>query len=212
VVDFPKPVVRPNTKLWQNTLLFVNVWKKILEADQHSKRDWTVKADPTTIFLPIRLRKILKTQKVTEAGVYLENCKYVRYGFHGSLAVMDKKAAATLAQYAEGCLKELPWDHAEHAHFSYFGEDKFSMRCMDLHGVDRIPSTFELGMKEGLHATITCPAHRPKTITKNWGPPCNATRTAGMHPYKDPKKYFTCLRETQLIDTHTDENSQWLIE
>jgi len=120
----------------------------------------------------------------------------------------------TYAQHAEGCLQELNWDEAEHAHFSYMGEDKFMQRCMDLHGVDRIPSTVELGKseQEGLHTTITCPAHIPKTVPKNWHAPCNKTTTAGIHPLKDPKSYFTCLRETQLIDTHTDDETQWMID
>jgi len=214
VVNFPKPAVRPNTKLWVNTLLMVNVWEKVLESGHLANYDWTVKVDPTTIFLPIRLRKILENQKITDAGIYLENCKWVRWGFHGSLMVLDKKAAVTLAQHAEGCLDELPWDKAEHSHFIYTGEDKFMQRCMDLHGVDRIPSTFELGMGRGLHTTITCPAHMPKLSAKDkkkWHPPCNKTTTAAMHPYKDPKLYFTCLRETQLIDTHTDQETQWLL-
>merc|ERR1712012_198002 len=98
VVNFPKPAVRPNTKLWVNTLLMVNVWKEVLESGHPANYDWTVKVDPTTIFLPIRLRRILENQKQTDAGIYLENCKWVRWGFHGSLMVMDKKAAVTHAQ------------------------------------------------------------------------------------------------------------------
>ena len=214
VVDFPKPAIRPYVKLWVNTLLYVNIWNKIRQDGHHANYDWTVQVDVTTIFLPIRLRTILKDQKQTDSGVYLENCKWVRYGFHGSLEAMDKRAAATLAQHAEGCLEELPWDEAEHAHFSYSGEDKFVQRCMDLHGIDKIPSTFERGMGKGLHTTITCPAHLPKLTPKereHWHPPCNTTRTAAMHPFKDPKLYFTCLRETESIDTHTDEDSQWLL-
>merc|ERR1712241_1274167 len=152
--------------------------------------DWTVKVDPTTIFIPIRLRKILESQKQTDSGIYLENCKFVRWGFHGSLQVMDKKAAMTLAQHVGGCVDELPWDHSEHSHFIFSGEDKFMQRCMDLHGVDRIPSTFEVGMGKGLHTTITCPAP--------------------MHPFKDPKLYFTCLKQAQLIDMNTNQEGQWL--
>merc|ERR1712083_1002749 len=133
---------------------------------------------PTTIFLPIRLRKILKDQKQTDNGIYLENCKYVRWGFHGSLEVMDKKASSTLAANVGNCLHELPWDKSEHSHFVFAGEDKFMQRCMDFHGVDRIPSTYELGQGdgEGLHTTVTCPAHIPAKAGKKYHPPCNTTR------------------------------------
>jgi len=204
-VDFPKPVVRPKTKLWQNTLLYVNVWKKLLEQNEFKDFDWTVKVDTTTVFLPMRLRKILEKQKQTDNGVYLENCKYVRYGFHGSLEVVDKKAAMTYAQNAENCLDELPYEHAKHAHFSFMGEDKFMQRCMDRHGVDKIPSTYDVGNgpQEGLHTTVTCPAHQPnqgKGLPKKWKPPCATTLTAAMHAFKKPSDYFTCIKATQALD------------
>merc|ERR1719189_1558414 len=212
VIDFPKPAVRPNTKLWVNTLLMVNVWKRVFQDGHYANYDWTVKVDPTTIFLPIRLRKILRDQKQTDKGIYLENCKYVRWGFHGSLEVMDKKASSTLAANVGNCLHELPWDKSEHSHFIFAGEDKFMQRCMDLHGVDRIPSTFELGQGEGLHTTITCPAHVPaKANTTKWHPPCNTTRTAAMHPFKKPELYFTCLKQTEMIDTITSKDGQYLV-
>jgi len=213
--------VRPKTKVYQNTLLYVNVWKKLLEQNEFQAYDWTVKVDPTTVFLPIRLRKILEVQKQTENGVYLENCKYVRYGLHGSLEVVDKKAAMTYARNAEACLGEVQWDHAKHAHFTYMGEDKFMERCMDRHGVDKIPSSYDLRtgpenkMPWGLHTTVTCPAHMPnygRQLPKHWKPPCAKTRTAAMHAFKKPADYFNCLRETQALDTHTDENSQWLLD
>merc|ERR1712004_567464 len=81
---------------------------------------------------------------------------------------MDKKASSILAENFDNCLEELPWKNAEHAHFTMMGEDKFSQRCMDFHGVDKIPSTYEVGkgQKEGLHTTITCPAHIPKDLPK----------------------------------------------
>merc|ERR550532_2382709 len=38
-------------------------------------------------------------------------------------------------------------------------EDKFMQRCMDLHGVDRIPSTFEVGMGKGGGGQIYAKVH-----------------------------------------------------
>jgi len=125
---------------------------------------------------------------------------------------MDKKASSTLAANVGNCLHELPWDKSEHSHFIFAGEDKFMQRCMDLHGVDRIPSTFEVGQGEGLHTTITCPAHVPaKANTTKWHPPCNTTRTAAMHPFKKPELYFTCLKQTEMIDTITSKDGQYLV-
>merc|ERR1712045_1090068 len=50
-----------------------------------ASHDWTVKVDADTVFLPMRIRTKLSGQKVTSSGIYLENCKYVNYGFFGNL-------------------------------------------------------------------------------------------------------------------------------
>merc|ERR1711879_42072 len=61
--------------------------KKTEEEGLWEHRDWTVKVDIDAVFLPIRLRERLGQVEVTENGIYLENCKYVNFGFFGSLEV-----------------------------------------------------------------------------------------------------------------------------
>merc|ERR1712107_9923 len=55
----------------------------------------TVKVDADAVFLPQRLREKLGTQQVTDNGIYIENCKFVNWGFFGNLEVFSQKAAAT---------------------------------------------------------------------------------------------------------------------
>jgi hypothetical protein len=204
-IDNPKIVKRPNTHRWQNTPMFINAWKVIREEGKWARNDWTVKIDPVTVFFPSRLRKVLQHQKVTENGVYLENCMYVRYGFHGSLAVMSKNAAETMSTHAEDCLSVLDWTHAKHAHFKYMGEDKLTQRCLDHYGVDKVPSKYDVDKPikgdpaMGLHSTHTCPAHIPKKAknVKKWHPDCATTKTAGLNAFRDPELYFKCLDQAQ---------------
>merc|ERR1711874_520274 len=72
---------------------FIQTWKMIKDEGAWAKWDWTVKADIDAIIIPMRLRSYLEKVEVTDNGIYLENCKYVNYGFFGSLAVVSHDAA-----------------------------------------------------------------------------------------------------------------------
>ena len=73
-----------------------------------------------------------------------------------------------------------------------WGEDLFAQRCMDLNGVDRV-SAWDI-TTDGM-----CESYRPEGMKKNkkWKPDCAVTMTAAMHPFKKPKEYFDCLKDTQ---------------
>jgi len=200
-------VQRPNTKIFVNTLLFKNVWKYIKHQTTWTSFSWVVKADPISVFIPSRLRAILSHQMVTPNGVYMENCKYSRMSFHGSLEVISKDAFGTFLDNLDECLTGLPWKDAEYAHFRYYGEDKFLMKCMDRHGVDRVPSRqmVDTVPKDqnlyGLHLTVSCPGHRSKKERKvgKWTPNCSRSATAAMHPLKTLKAYKECLVNTTRV-------------
>ena len=59
-------------------------------------KDWTVKVDADAVFLPMRLREKLSEIGVSDKCIYLENCKFVKFGFFGNLEVISKTAFATL--------------------------------------------------------------------------------------------------------------------
>jgi len=214
VVDYTKvhysngtAVQRPNTKIFVNTLLFVNVWKYIKHQTTWTSFSWVVKVDTISVFIPSRLRSILSHQLVTPNGVYMENCKYSRMSFHGSLEVMSKNAFGTFLDNMDECLATLPWKDAKYAHFRYYGEDKFLQKCMDRHGVDRVPSRQMVDRVPkdqtlyGLHLTVSCPGHRTKSERKvgKWRPNCTRSATAAMHPLKTPKAYIECLQHTTKL-------------
>jgi len=207
VVHSGTAVRRPNTKIYVNTLLYVNVWKYIKKQSTWASFSWVVKADPITVFIPSRLRTILSHQLSTPKGVYLENCKYTRMSLHGSLEVVSKVAFGTFLANLDECLVSLPWKDAEYAHFRYYGEDKFLLKCMDKHGVDRVPSRQMVDTVPtdqnlyGLHLTVSCPGHRSKKERKvgKWTPNCTRSATAAMHPFKTKKAYMQCLQNTTKL-------------
>jgi len=204
-VAFPKTVKRPNTKIFTNLQLFLNIWGNIKQEGTWKGYAWTVKADPYTVFIPQRLRDIVVHQTVPESGAYLENCKHVRMGFHGSLEVVSRNAFGNFLDNLILCQKELPITNGTHTHFKYYGEDKFMAYCMHKHGVGRIPSRQEVMTVPagqpiyGLHTTASCPAHSVDEIadksSKQWKPDCKRVRTAGLHQFIKPKEYSKCLED-----------------
>merc|ERR1712039_761281 len=209
VVEFPKEKKRPNTKVWVNLPLFLNMWAKIKEEGSWAGYPWTVKADLYTVFIPQRLRDIVVHQPVTAEGIYLENCKGVRMGFHGSLEVTSKIAFGKLLDNLDACQTELPFKNGTHTHFKYYGEDKFAIWCMHKHGVGRVPSRQEIARVPanekvyGLHLCISCPDHKKKEIkdprSKKWRPDCRRARTAGIHSFTKVDDWMKCYRETMQL-------------
>jgi len=206
VVDYPKILKRPNVKFWVNTPLFLNVWKSIKQEGTWKSYPWIVKADVYSVFIPRRLQYILRHQPIPANGAYMENCKYQRMSFHGSLEVISRDAFGTLLDHLDSCQTELPITNGTHTHFRYYGEDKFAAWCMHKHGVGRIPSRQEIVTVpmdqpiRGLHLTQSCPHHKAKEITdkraKKWSPNCTRALTAGLHGFKEPISYMKCLHET----------------
>merc|ERR1712125_197843 len=100
---------------------------------------FTAKVDADTVFLPMRIRTKLGGQKVTSSGIYLENCKYVNYGFFGNLEVISHQGFSTFLANLEDCVSALNWKGREKATgMEAWGEDLLMQRCMDLHGVDKV--------------------------------------------------------------------------
>jgi len=184
---------RKKTGTWINSNIFIAAWKAIKEEGVWSSKDWTVKVDADAVFLPIRLRDYLGKVEVTDAGIYLENCKYVSFGFFGSLEVLSHNAAATLMTNLDDCKTSLNYLGREKLTGNEpWGEDLFAQRCMDLHGVDKV-SAFDI------NTDAACAAWRPEGQKKNakWSPDCATTMTPAIHHFKTPKAYFECLKATQ---------------
>jgi hypothetical protein len=179
---------RKTTGSWINTGLFSQVWKAIAAEGHWMSADWVVKVDPDAVFVPSRLVKKLQGQKVSANGVYLENCKYVDYGYFGNLEVYSHQAFATLLPNIDACKKEIKWKVGiKNGKYGPMGEDLFAQICMDKHGVQRLAA---------FHITTdgACPADRSPGSKKNkkWQPDCAQTSTPAMHPFKTPDQFFKC--------------------
>merc|ERR1712217_1020265 len=178
---------------WINANMHIAAWKKIKEENMWSSKDWTVKTDADAVFLPNRLREKLGAVEVTPNGIYLENCKYVKFGFFRNLEVISKQGVATFLANIDDCKSTLNYMGSEEDYgMEPWGEDLFTQRCMDLHGVDRV-SAWDI-TTDGM-----CQAYRPEGEKKNrkWEPDCATTSTAAMHPFMKPADYFECLKDTQ---------------
>merc|ERR1711879_985322 len=130
---------RKLTGTWVNSPMFIQAWKAIRTEGVWASHDWTVKVDADAVFLPMRLRTKLSSQKVTSSGIYLENCKYVNFGFFGNLEVISHQGFSTFLANIEDCTKALNWKGKDKdTGTEAWGEDLFMQRCMDLHGVDKV--------------------------------------------------------------------------
>merc|ERR1711920_140078 len=183
--------LRKETRSWVNTGMFVQVWKQIAADGVWSQHNWVIKVDPDAVFFPSKLIGKLSEQTVPAEGVYMENCKYVDYGYFGNLEVFSNRAFGTLLAKLDTCYDELDWKvGVDGGKWGPMGEDLFAQKCMDAHGVKKVEAFY-------LTTDGACPADRPEGQKKNkkWKPSCVGTTTPTIHPFKKPAQYFKCMDE-----------------
>jgi len=182
---------RKEAKTWVNTGMFVQIWNAIHDAGHYSNHNWVVKVDADAVFFPHKLLKQLHGAAVPASGIYLENCKFVEWGYFGNLEVFSKAAFETLVENVETCYSELPWKVGVHGgKYGPMGEDLFAQKCMDMMGVGRQENF-------GLSTDGACEADRPEGEKKNkkFVPNCAGVSTPSIHPFKKPEAYVKCLEE-----------------
>merc|ERR1711972_322196 len=154
--------------------MFIGVWKAIKDEGVWAGKDWTIKVDVDAVFLPIRLRQYIGKLEVTENGIYLENCKWVNYGFFGSLEVLSQAAAGTYMESLDDCRTALNYlGHEKVTGNEPWGEDLFAQRCMDLHGALR-------ARRKTGNGALTAQPRRPQQSTTSRNP--RSTSTASRPP------------------------------
>jgi len=153
-----------------NTNVFIRVWKAVIRQGAFRLYDWTVKVDPDAVFLPERLRGLLRRPPLAarqgdgpEEAVYLNNCKF---GLHGPLEVLSRDAVLALIRGLPRC---------EHLRVQPWGEDWFVDHCLQHLRVRRV-DMFNLLSEEH------CGQHPF---------PCKAASVA-FHPFKDVSGYLRC--------------------
>jgi len=178
---------------WVNTGMFSQIWKQISADGNYQNADWVLKVDADAIFVPNRMRVWFKQNElVPPAGIYLENCKYVDYGYFGNLEVFSRQAFSTLIDNIDSCKATLNWKVGiKDGKYGPMGEDLFAQTCLDSVGVRR---------KEAFDITTdgACPADRPKEERKNkkWKPNCAWAATPAMHPFKKTEEWKQCYEAT----------------
>ena len=68
-VTMTKGIRRPNTKNYVNLPVFLDVWRAIKMNTNWKSFPWIAKADPSTVFIPQRLREIVRRQEIGRAHV-----------------------------------------------------------------------------------------------------------------------------------------------
>jgi len=178
---------------WINTGMFVQVWSAMKKAGHYKHHNWVIKADADAVFFPAKLATVLSSVGVPPQGVYMENCRYVDWGYFGNLEVFSQQAFTTLVYSLEECYTAVPWKIGVHGgKYGPMGEDLFAQKCMDLKKVSK-EEMFEL-TTDG-----ACPSDRPAGQEKNkkYIPNCAGTSTPSIHPFKKPTDWFKCHEEAQ---------------
>merc|ERR1712217_108156 len=168
----------------------MQVWKAVILAGEYRHHDWTVKADPDTVFLPQRLRPLL--QKIAhnkKDGVYLNNC---RMGMHGPLEVLSRNAVNT-------------WGAGAYTCFEYFyklcsgpclwGEDMFLDQCLKrVLNVTRV-NEYSLLIEEHCDPP------------KGWDD-CTDPKGVSFHPFKKKDDYKKCLSNANEVAANSSDDSK----
>merc|ERR1711963_856578 len=186
---------RKEAKTWINTGMFVQIWTALRDAGHATNHDWVVKADADAVFFPWKLVDMLRDANVPAEGLYMENCKYVDWGYFGNLEVFSKQAFSTLVQNLDTCYTQLPWKVGVHGgKHGPMGEDLFAQKCMDLLGVAKQENF-------GLTTDGACEADRPVGQEKNkkYVPNCEGVSTPSIHPFKKPEEYAACWAQAASV-------------
>merc|ERR1711933_666080 len=184
---------REETGTWLNTGLHYQAWKAIQAEGKYATANWVVKVDADAVMITSRLKYWLSDKYVPPAGTYLENCKFVKYGYFGSLEIFSKAAFETLLASMASCKDGgIDWKvGVDGGKYGPMGEDLFAQTCLDANGVKR-------GIGYGSKLDGTCEADRPTEEKKNkkWMPGCDYLNTTTYHPLMKPEDWWACYEAT----------------
>lgn len=159
------------TRSWTNVDTFIAAWRSVEGDARWKNSDWTVKADPDTVWVPQRLRDWLGGQGDVGNGAFVSNCMGVDNGFYGALEVMSRGAVDTYIREIDNCQGELQGKEG-------MGEDLFAQWCMQSKGVQEIGSG-------DLICNTDCGCD-PR--------PCDTGRIA-YHPFKEVDDHANCISQ-----------------
>jgi len=156
-----------------NSEVFVRAWKRVFKDAYYRHTAWSVKADPDAVFLPGRLRTLVKGADA-DAQVYLNNCNE---GLHGPIEVLSLGAMRVFDRNVSDCETLLQKE------FTWAGEDVFLRHCLGYLRVNRVDSFTLLKEDHCFH--------------KNPALDGCATGEVSFHPFKNNDGWFKCLAQAQ---------------
>jgi len=165
-----------------NTDVFLRFWDRVLEHPLAWQQQWVVKVDPDTMWMPVRLRALLRTthgplgQKEPEHGIYLNNC---HVGLHGPIEALSHRALRRYSLWKGECRK---------GKVSKIGqEDYFLRKCFDKLGILKV-NAYNLMLEATLACQEAASAENPDR------PPCFSPQVA-FHPFKSEDTWMRCHHE-----------------
>ena len=175
---------------------FMAVWRQVLLDGDYLNCDWTIKADPDTVFIPQRLVPILSIQSMTmpDAGKYLNNC---RDGLHGPLEIFSQGAMRSLGRNSLSCARELDGGKECDKHCEKFWDfnykEKCNGHCTTWWGediwLDQCLSRFAGATKVFVPELLMEDHCHPRPGWRN----CLDSNIVAFHPFKSVSSYQTCL-------------------
>lgn len=184
-----------------NTDVFIRFWDAVIQTKQAWENDWIVKVDPDTMWVPTRLRALLRThvgplgQPEPPGGHYLNNC---HVGLHGPIEVLSKRALGNYKGGRKRCQKGKVSEIGQ--------EDYFLRECFKLLGVEEVKA-YNLMLEATLACQEVASAENPDR------PPCFSPQVA-FHPFKTIETWMRCHGEADNhpwalpVNPVTDEPSE----
>jgi hypothetical protein len=161
-----------------NVATFLNAWRAVGEEGRYREFEFTIKADPDTVFMPEVLRQRLQLNPLQlDDNVFIPNCdlrdKYPDSPDYpmmlGSLEVLSRKAVDTWLEGQRRCKEEMPWQE--------WGEDLYLGKCLT-----------HLGTKQagdyGLLQDANCR-----------GVDCRNFEAAAFHCFKSAEEWEECWNQ-----------------
>jgi len=156
-----------------NSEIFARAWKRVFRDGHYMHAAWTAKDDPDAVFLPSRLRHLVRGADASSV-VYLNNCDQ---GLHGPIEVIALGGMKVFARNVSDCIDALQNE------WTWAGEDVFLRHCLGYLGVNRVDDFHLLSEDHCFH--------------KNPAKDGCYSGEVSFHPFKNNDGYFKCLSQAQ---------------
>jgi len=158
---------------------FIKHWGEIRKDGTYRSKDYVVKADPDTVFLPDRLK--LRLQRLSTpagASAYVENINF-KYKFMAAFEVLTREAAELFLEHGDAC----------RGHLGRIGsEDYYRKACLDALGADK---QVDFGLLRDRYSDSSLTG-------------CADKDSAAFHFYKQVPQWKACHNEALLASTKTE--------